>query len=106
MRLKRMRERTSRLLQENIILMLMVFSLLVIAVVDSLLLFGKFLVSLLSIVDCGLTLNRGINEGRQSAREVDLYLGDSSCLPVAGGIIKRTAQEIFGKGPKTTDVAA
>jgi len=39
----------------------------------------------------------GINEGRQSAREVDLYLEGSTNLPITGGIIKRTAQEIFGK---------
>ncbi|TVY14505.1 putative glutamate synthase [NADPH] [Lachnellula arida] len=41
----------------------------------------------------------GINEGRQSAREVDLYLEKSTSLPVTGGIVKRTAQEIFGRGP-------
>merc|ERR1711939_1123153 len=39
----------------------------------------------------------GINEGRQSAREVDLYLEGSTNLPITGGTIKRTAQEIFGK---------
>lgn len=38
---------------------------------------------------------RGINEGRQSAREVDLYLQGSTRLPVPGGIIKQTAQEIL-----------
>ena len=38
---------------------------------------------------------RGINEGRQAAREVDLYLEHCTSLPVTGGIIKRTAQEIF-----------
>jgi glutamate synthase (NADPH/NADH) len=41
-------------------------------------------------------ISRGINEGRQSAREVDLYLEKSSSLPVTGGIVKRTAQEILG----------
>ncbi|KAI0198710.1 glutamate synthase [Astrocystis sublimbata] len=38
----------------------------------------------------------GINEGRQSAREVDAYLQGSTYLPVTGGIIKQTAQEILG----------
>ncbi|KAI1844141.1 hypothetical protein JX266_009625 [Neoarthrinium moseri] len=37
----------------------------------------------------------GINEGRQAAREVDLFLEKCTSLPVTGGIIKRTAQEIF-----------
>ncbi|KAI1506569.1 glutamate synthase [Biscogniauxia marginata] len=37
----------------------------------------------------------GINEGRQAAREVDLYLQHCTSLPVTGGIVKRTAQEIF-----------
>lgn len=47
-----------------------------------------------------LTLFRGINEGRQSAREVDLFLEGSTSLPVTGGIVKRTAQEILD--PKLT----
>ncbi|KAI1127310.1 glutamate synthase [Nemania abortiva] len=38
----------------------------------------------------------GINEGRQSAREVDIYLQGSTHLPVTGGIIKQTAKEILG----------
>jgi len=37
----------------------------------------------------------GINEGRQAAREVDLYLEHYTNLPVTGGIVKRTAQEVF-----------
>ncbi|KAK2072945.1 hypothetical protein P8C59_007264 [Phyllachora maydis] len=37
----------------------------------------------------------GINEGRQAAREVDLYLMRNTALPVTGGIVKRTAQEVF-----------
>ncbi|KLU89626.1 glutamate synthase [Magnaporthiopsis poae ATCC 64411] len=41
----------------------------------------------------------GINEGRQAAREVDLYLEKCTSLPVTGGIIKRTAQEIFSVVP-------
>ncbi|KAK7755935.1 glutamate synthase [NADH] [Diatrype stigma] len=36
----------------------------------------------------------GINEGRQAAREVDLYLEDYTSLPVTGGIVKRTYHEI------------
>jgi hypothetical protein len=84
-----------------------VYLLLVIAVADSRLLFGKLLLSFLFETESRANwLNRGINEGRQSAREVDLYLEESSCLPVTGGIVKRSAQEIFGKGPKTTVVAA
>jgi glutamate synthase (NADH) len=42
---------------------------------------------------------RGINEGRQAAREVDLYLEHCTSLPVTGGIVKRTAQEIFSVIP-------
>jgi glutamate synthase (NADPH/NADH) len=38
---------------------------------------------------------RGINEGRQAAREVDLYLEKCTNLPVTGGIVKRTAEEVF-----------
>lgn len=35
---------------------------------------------------------RGINEGRQCAREVDAFLmGTSSQLPVTGGIVRRPA---------------
>ncbi|KAK4194765.1 putative glutamate synthase [NADPH] [Triangularia verruculosa] len=37
----------------------------------------------------------GINEGRQAAREVDLYLEKNTSLPVTGGIIKRTAEQVF-----------
>ncbi|KAK8006460.1 glutamate synthase [Apiospora marii] len=37
----------------------------------------------------------GINEGRQAAREIDLYLEKCTSLPVTGGIVKRTAQETF-----------
>ncbi|OAA67851.1 glutamate synthase [Niveomyces insectorum RCEF 264] len=38
----------------------------------------------------------GINEGRQAARECDLYLEKSTSLPVTGGIVRRTAQEVLG----------
>ncbi|OIW27432.1 glutamate synthase [Coniochaeta ligniaria NRRL 30616] len=37
----------------------------------------------------------GINEGRQAAREVDLYLENCTNLPVTGGIVKHSAKEIF-----------
>lgn len=40
-------------------------------------------------------LFRGINEGRQAAREVDLYLEKCTNLPVTGGIVRRTAEEVF-----------
>jgi glutamate synthase (NADPH/NADH) len=39
---------------------------------------------------------RGINEGRQSAREVDIYLQGNTRLPVTGGIVKQSAREILG----------
>jgi glutamate synthase (NADPH/NADH) len=37
----------------------------------------------------------GINEGRMAAREIDLYLEQCTSLPITGGIVKRTANEIF-----------
>ncbi|RKF72113.1 putative glutamate synthase [Golovinomyces cichoracearum] len=37
----------------------------------------------------------GINEGRQSAREIDLWLEGSSRLPVTGGIVKQTAEQVL-----------
>ncbi len=40
---------------------------------------------------------RGINEGRMAAREIDLYLEGRTNLPVTGGIVKRTAEEILPK---------
>lgn len=40
-------------------------------------------------------LLRGINEGRQAAREVDLFLEQNTNLPVTGGIVRRSAQEVF-----------
>lgn len=42
---------------------------------------------------------RGINEGRQCAREVDQYLMNSTQLPVTGGIVHRNANpvEILGR---------
>lgn len=44
--------------------------------------------------------NRGINEGRMAAREVDLYLEKNTNLPVTGGIVKRTAREILDRVAK------
>lgn len=32
-----------------------------------------------------------------AAREVDLYLEKCTSLPITGGIVKRTAQEIFSQ---------
>jgi hypothetical protein len=57
---------------------------------------GKLIHSLCSLTSTLTDLvYRGINEGRQAAREVDLYLEHCTSLPVTGGIVKRTAQEIF-----------
>ncbi|CAG8959928.1 hypothetical protein HYFRA_00012645 [Hymenoscyphus fraxineus] len=48
----------------------------------------------------------GINEGRQSAREVDMYLEGSTSLPVTGGIVKRTAEQILGPKKHATRTPA
>ena len=41
---------------------------------------------------------RGINEGRQAARDVDSYLtGMGTQLPVTGGIVKRPPYELLNK---------
>ncbi|KAK2607409.1 hypothetical protein N8I77_006083 [Diaporthe amygdali] len=48
----------------------------------------------------------GINEGRQAAREVDLYLEHSTNLPVTGGIVKRSANEVLDMVKITPPVAA
>lgn len=41
---------------------------------------------------------RGINEGRQAARDVDEYLmGVGTTLPKTGGIVQRAPYEIIGK---------
>lgn len=42
-----------------------------------------------------LTGVRGINEGRQAARDVDLYLENCTGLPVTGGIVKNSAGEVL-----------
>lgn len=42
-----------------------------------------------------LTCCRGINEGRQAARDVDLYLEQCTGLPVTGGIVKSSAEEVL-----------
>ena len=45
-----------------------------------------------------LTIGRGINEGRQAARDVDTYLmGVGTTLPKTGGIVQRAPYEIIGK---------
>jgi len=41
----------------------------------------------------------GINEGRSAARDVDIFLENSSYLPTIGGIVKNTALEILGREP-------
>jgi glutamate synthase (NADH) len=51
-------------------------------------------------------LYRGINEGRQAAREVDLYLEHATNLPVTGGIVKHSAHEILSSVKATASVAA
>lgn len=44
-----------------------------------------------------LTNTRGINEGRQAARDVDVYLmGVGTQLPTTGGIIRRAPYEVLG----------
>lgn len=41
---------------------------------------------------------RGINEGRQAARDVDTYLmGVTTQLPKTGGIVQRAPYEVVGK---------
>ena len=41
---------------------------------------------------------RGINEGRQAARDVDTYLmGVGTSLPKTGGIVQRAPYEVVGK---------
>ena len=63
-----------------------------IAGAGNLLLSGKYTSHLSLNLRQLLTLSRGINEGRQCAREVDSFLmGISSHLPVTGGIIRRPA---------------
>ena len=43
-------------------------------------------------------LDRGINEGRQAARDVDSYLMQTATmLPKTGGIVARAPYEIMGK---------
>lgn len=45
-----------------------------------------------------LTICRGINEGRQAARDVDTFLmGVGTQLPKTGGIVQRAPYEIIGK---------
>ncbi|ROT40291.1 glutamate synthase [Sodiomyces alkalinus F11] len=42
----------------------------------------------------------GINEGRQAAREVDLFLEGNTNLPVTGGIVKRAVEEVVSLQPQ------
>ena len=49
----------------------------------------------------GLITSRGINEGRQAARDVDTYLmGVGTNLPKTGGIVQRAPYEIIGNPEK------
>lgn len=49
-------------------------------------------------------LTRGINEGRQAARQVDTYLmGIGSQLPITGGIVRRAQLDSV---PRSNPVAA
>lgn len=53
-----------------------------------------------------LTSFRGINEGRQAARDVDTYLmGVGTQLPKTGGIIQRVPYEIIGHREHTRQQA-
>lgn len=82
-----------------------------IAVAANPLLSGKFApVHLVSYPCANRAMFRGINEGRQAARDVDTYLmGVGTQLPKTGGIIQRAAYEVLGqphKVPEPTAVAA
>lgn len=60
---------------------------------------GKLLFPSRSNLD--LTVSRGINEGRQAARDVDTYLmGVGTQLPKTGGIVQRAPYEIIGNPEK------
>ena len=51
-------------------------------------------------------VRRGINEGRQAARDVDTYLmGVGTQLPKTGGIIARAPYETLGR-PKPVGIPA
>ena len=46
-------------------------------------------------------VNRGINEGRQAARDVDVYLmGVGTQLPRTGGIVQRVPYHVVGHPEK------
>lgn len=66
--------------------------------VDSLSLFGKWPCLPSSYIAFSANiLYRGINEGRQSARDVDTYLmGVGTQLPKTGGIVQRAAYGVVG----------
>ena len=82
---------------------------LVIAEGDSRLLSGKFEslhLRLSRLQGIYLPYSRGINEGRQAARDVDTYLmGVGTQLPKTGGIVQRAPYEIIGK-PKLMQAQA
>ena len=49
---------------------------------------------------------RGINEGRQAARDVDTYLmGITTSLPKTGGIVQRAPYEVMGHPEKMRQLA-
>ena len=49
---------------------------------------------------------RGINEGRQAARDVDTYLmGIATSLPKTGGIVQRAPYEVMGRPEKMRQLA-
>lgn len=67
-------------------------------------------VRLANYIRANKAISRGINEGRQAARDVDTYLmGVGTQLPKTGGIIQRAAYEVLGhpdKALQPTAVAA
>ena len=66
-------------------------------VVDSLLLCGKS-VETLKVDTVADSMHRGINEGRQAARDVDEYLMKMGTqLPKTGGIVQRADYTVVGR---------
>ncbi|KAL8906455.1 MAG: hypothetical protein Q9171_006267 [Xanthocarpia ochracea] len=60
-----------------------------------------YVMSLLLVVGDANVGFRGINEGRQAARDVDVYLmGVGTQLPRTGGIVQRAPYDIIGKPDK------
>lgn len=79
-----------------------------IAVVASPLLSGKLAPFRLANCPCvNRLMIRGINEGRQAARDVDTYLmGVGTQLPKTGGIIQRAVYEVLGQPDKAVQPTA